>query len=410
MKKSIQVLVLIILPLISISQEQKFLFGADVGLNFAKFNNDSLSFRSKMQPMIGVFGNYKFSNNFFINLSSDYSIRSSFSHKPYLQVVNQYVDAGIKLQYEFYKSIYVNAGTMYSFLFDSKATYNNDGSAKFAIDNYSDEISVVLGMGIRLSRSVNFEFNYFVPTSKNIKTNFQLGIVIEFNNKKIPKPKTYNQIVNEAAIRQIKDLKQGVLLVRLHRNKKSIDAMRRVGKTKKAEKEELKKLLINESIVEGFKRNFDFCDFQFFYAENTEKVKNKDLKNIFLNDLLKVDSLINIDTTKPIFIAEFNFLDEDTAKYFSEITYRQDKNGKMTAIENYYASSSMSFQDLVIKNSNFIQLQRPFPYCTRGPNFIRKGTSDGQEIKIKGDKNPYSRRIFKMNNNLHRFYRFVVAH
>ena len=80
----------------------------------------------------------------------------------------------------------------------------------------------------------------------------------------------------------------------------------------------------------------------------------------------------------------------------------------MVAVENYYKSSSMSFQDLVIKDSTFLQLQNPFPYCTRGPNFMRKGHSNGKEVRINGYKNPFSRRIFKMNNNLYRFYRFAT--
>ncbi len=380
--------------------------GVDVGLNFTKFSSVSLDFSTKMQPAIGVFGNYKLINKLFVNLSADYSIRSSFSPKPYLKIVNQYVDLDLKLQYEFYKGVYFNAGAMYSYMLASKATHNNDGSDKFSINAYGSDISVVLGMGFRVSRAINFEFNYFIPTSSNIKTNFQIGVVVELNNKKIPKPITYTQIVNEESRKQIQELKNGILLVRLHKNQKSIDAMRRVGKDKKADKSELKQLKKNTNIVFGFVNNFDFCEYHFFYSENSANVKAKNYNEIFLSKDLKVDSAIVIDKNKPIFIAEFNFLDEDTTQYFSEITYRQNDEGKMIAVENYYSSSSMSFQDLVIKDSTYTQLQRPFPYCTRGPSFMRKGISDGKEIIIKGDKNPYSRRIYKMNNNLHRFYRF----
>ena len=406
MKKNIQILLIVLLPILGFSQERKFLFGTDIGLNFTKFNNDSLDFRTKLQPVIGFFGNYSITNNFFINLSADYSIRSSFSPKPYLKVVNRYVDIDLKFQYEFYRGVYFNVGSLYSYLINSQASYNSDGSDKFDINTYGSEVSVVVGMGFRLSRVINFEFNYLIPTSNNIKTNFQLGVSIELNNKKIPKPKTFTEIVNDESKRQIQDLKNGILLVRLHKNQKSIDAMKRVGKYKKAKKAELKQWKRNTDITLGFVNNFDFCEFYFFYGENTDNVKSENYKNIFLDKDLNIDSTIVIDKNKPIFIAEFNFLDEDTAKYFSEITYRQNDKGQMVAIENYYTGSSMSFQDLVIKDSTFMQLQRPFPYCTRGPNFMRKGTSDGEEIKIKGDKNPYSRRIYKMNNNLHRFYRF----
>ena len=381
--------------------------GLDLGLNFTKFNNDSLSLRSGMQPALGVFGNYKISDKLFANISGDYSIRSSFSPKPYLKIVNQYVDLDLKLQYEFYNDVYFNLGGLYSNLISSKKTYNSDGSEKQSIDTYSSQACVVVGMGFRLSRSINFEFNYFIPTSSEIKTNFQIGVSIELNNPKIKKPKTFTQIVNEESKRQILELKNAVLLVRLHKNQKSIDAMKRLGKTEKAEKAIAKQLLKNKTIIEGFNENFDFCEYKFFYAENTEKVKQKDFNGIFLNDSLKVDNNITIDKSKTIYIAEFNYLDDDTAKYFSEITYRQNEDGKMVAYENYYKSSSMSFEDLVIKDSTFMQLQSPFPYCTRGPNFMRRGSSDGKEIRIKGDKNPYNRRIFKMNNNLHRFYRFV---
>lgn len=166
------------------------------------------------------------------------------------------------------------------------------------------------------------------------------------------------------AKQQIQEMHTGVLLVRLKTRQKSIAALRSSGRDKKADKIERKQAKFNVDIVKGFKENFDFCPTYFFYSHHSQAVLDGEFDSVeFLNDSLQYDSTITINNTS-IYTAEFGLIEQDTAQYQNGYEYVPGEDG-LEKQTQYNGGANMSFEALIIKNDQFIQLRKPFPYYSR---------------------------------------------
>ncbi|MDD4149403.1 MAG: hypothetical protein PHE33_05185 [Bacteroidales bacterium] len=155
-----------------------------------------------------------------------------------------------------------------------------------------------------------------------------------------------------------------VLLVRLQTKERSLQVYRNAGRNKFADKEELKQKSLNQLIINAFRKNFNFCEVCFFYSDKSSYIKKGEFSEVrFLNDSLKEDSSIKPDFENyHYYIAEFKTV----------------------------ASETM-IQGLVIMNSEFKQLDKPFPYYAKNPFFASKSKFAFTTVK-------------RLNRNLHHFY------
>jgi hypothetical protein len=174
------------------------------------------------------------------------------------------------------------------------------------------------------------------------------------------------QQLKKISKQQINQLNKGVLLVRLKAKKKTILKLRKSGKDNLANKIEQQQAELNKKIVSAFRDNFEFCSTYFFFSEHSKSIKDKQFSNvIFLNDNLVPDSIIKFDYNANFFIAEF-------------VTLEQNDH------------ANMGFEALVIRNDQFVQLKRPFPYYAR--------TFGSLPIKQKLEK-----AVRRMNKKLYKF-------
>ncbi|PCJ23275.1 MAG: hypothetical protein COA97_11945 [Flavobacteriales bacterium] len=185
---------------------------------------------------------------------------------------------------------------------------------------------------------------------------------------------------------QVLQLHDGVLLVRLSTRKKSLAAMRKANKNKLADKTENKLRIKNQKIVNAFRVNFNFCPVYFFYSDYSKYVRNSQLDNVmFLNDSLQLDSTIKVSSNKYL-TAELGITEPDTKKYGSTTGF---ESGEKTT--TYYGGPEITVTGLIIKDEQFEQLRKPFPYYVREFSGL-----------------PFYRAIHKMvlimNNNLQKFY------
>ncbi|MBE9466688.1 MAG: hypothetical protein IMY72_00005 [Bacteroidetes bacterium] len=192
------------------------------------------------------------------------------------------------------------------------------------------------------------------------------------------------------SIKQINNLHNGVLLVRLKTKKMSISALKEIGKNELAHKVEIKQSNLNKEIISAFRDNFDFCPVFFFYSDYSQNIRDKQFdKVVFLNDNLLSDNISTFDN-RNFFTAEFGIIEQDTSKYY-ESYYYEKENSNYERHSKYYGGTNMGFGALIIKSNQFIQLRRPFPYYVR--------TFDSFPIKRKKSKV-----VRKMNQRLHKFY------
>jgi hypothetical protein len=173
----------------------------------------------------------------------------------------------------------------------------------------------------------------------------------------------------EKAKREIIDLREGTLLVRLHTDEAVISKMKQFHKDKER-KHKIKEIYErNLAQYKAFSTVYNFSEIVFFFGKDSEKVKGREFENIFLNEELKIDTSIKIDDSKPIFILDVGDV------YFEHMSGHQE--------------------GVVIMNSKFEQLQKPFPFYVRkrsGMAIIKRTDLDVALI---------------LDQNLTKFYRSV---
>ncbi len=200
----------------------------------------------------------------------------------------------------------------------------------------------------------------------------------------------------EIATQQIKDLKEGVLFVRLQTRQKSIDAMRKAGQNELADKKQAEQLELNKCIISAFRKEFVFCKVYFFYSDDSKNILDKNFTQIvFVNDSAIRDENIKIETPNKFFIAEFGTSSQDTASYYSHTAYEPDGNFSSGPVQVYYGGSNTGAHGLKIMSDSFVQLRKPFPYFVKSPFFKRKSFIPATTVE-------------KMNLNLFKFYESVV--
>jgi hypothetical protein len=173
-----------------------------------------------------------------------------------------------------------------------------------------------------------------------------------------------SQIDRMNSQRQIKELKESVLLVRLRTRQPLIDALLKSDRVAEAKKIELAQLIKNQEIITAFEKYFDFCPVYFFNSNYSDYVLNQQLDSVvFLNDTAGIDPGIKI-TSEIFYIAEITALEKDTAT-FKEAAYTAQTEDGLVRRTPSEGGGNSGFEALIFKSSAFYQLRRPFPYYSR---------------------------------------------
>lgn len=199
----------------------------------------------------------------------------------------------------------------------------------------------------------------------------------------------------------LKRLQEGTLLVRLKTEEKKIAALESIGKTALAERTRRLRREQNLRIVDAFQQHYTYSKVVFFFNTDSRKVLEHQWEGIFLDSNLERDPAIRIDTTKGYYIGEIDVLEADTTKH-AEMPY-WDPNRKKIEHTYYGSPSDFSRSALVIRDRNFIQLRRPFPYYVSCES---EQTSD-QVVRTvnRAFKPTVYQAVEKMNKKLHKKYR-----
>ncbi|NND94398.1 MAG: hypothetical protein HKN45_05990 [Flavobacteriales bacterium] len=183
---------------------------------------------------------------------------------------------------------------------------------------------------------------------------------------------------SQNAREHIKNLKEGVLLVRLHTKQKSIDALKASDRHTQAEQIEKKVREENLELVNAIKSSFSFCPVYFFYSHDSKFVAEGELEKVgFLNHKLEIDPSISLDSAN-YYTAEMGLIEQNTKRTVENIPTGQEDNPNYRHEPKYYGGSNMRFHAFIIKNDEFQQLERPFPYYSRTMNsfFLKKSTEE----------------------------------
>ena len=141
------------------------------------------------------------------------------------------------------------------------------------------------------------------------------------------------------AVKQIKELKKGVLLVRLHTN----DAV--TQKLKDLHRDKDRMIMMREiraenlNVYKALTTMYKFSEIQFFFSRDSDKIKARKYENVFLDSELEMDTSIVLNANLPIFILDVGDI--------------------------HFEHMSGHMEGVAILNEKFEQLADPFPYFVR---------------------------------------------
>jgi len=153
------------------------------------------------------------------------------------------------------------------------------------------------------------------------------------------------------ATQQIRDLKNGALVVRLKTNDKSIEAYTRSGRNELADKLMEENRIQNQKLMDAFIGFYDFSKVYFIYAKSTNALL-KNETGIFLNDKMEVDTSIKL-TEKYFFLAEYGSI---TANLLTDEYHYKSVN------HTEPSGTSASTNVIFISDTSLAQLREPFPF------------------------------------------------
>ncbi|HLN54243.1 MAG TPA: hypothetical protein VK212_11095 [Lentimicrobium sp.] len=331
----------------SIFKQNSFIYGFSGGVNFTNFIRPNLKLEPEAQPNFGLFQNIRLIEPIGIKLSESYTFRSSVGMMPFQHIRDKYIDLAIMPRLRLFQTIDIYGGVIGNFI-----------PPKKVYETIDSEFNFIFGAEIRLQQRLRLEASYQAHNEYSGTYTISCKLNYIINPKKVKRTR-YHAIVRKKLQNDLNSLNNGLLLVRLKTATNTINAYKSKGLNEAAEKLEMKRRDENLQIVKAFRENYHFSRVEFFFSSDSKKVEQGDFYGIFLNDSLVHDSSIKADTANIWYIAEVDFLESVTGKRW-ESSYNTDSTKPRKIY--YTTSSDFSRAAIVIRDKNFEQLRRPFPY------------------------------------------------
>lgn len=168
---------------------------------------------------------------------------------------------------------------------------------------------------------------------------------------------------------QIKELKQGAIIVRLPTNKSAIDKFRNIGNIEAAERKENETIALNKLYYRALAHHFKFCKVYFMYSSSTDSLLKGARQGLFLDSNLVRNDSIRLD------VAYYLFADKDVV-YNSSIGLVPESQASQ--VKEAGTPTKQCF--VVFKNKYGHQLKHPFPYFILFNSFFKGTGFDAEYI------------------------------
>lgn len=391
-------------------QTGEFIHGFSAGFNYTSLKIEDKKLNPAAGPFLGLYGNYYLDEKWSIAGAGLFSLKtSSYNAQTNIQQIG--FDLNLFSQYK-WDDLYFNAGFSLDLPINRRVksvnnnVSGNDRPERDAIVKIAPQLNLLVGMEIQIVDNWSLGGNFILPLQSANLRNFQLSVNYRINTNS-NQPQSERRIRKNITRKQINNLKDGALLVRLKTSEPKIAALKKMGFPEEAEDVRKQQKIENQSLIQAMKAYYDFSEVRFFFSYRSKDVRKRSFEGIFVNDSLQEDSSIVLHNSKHVFTAEFAKLEEDTAMYFSHYEWVSTGNFAMVRVPVYYGPGGNTFLALVVKDQHFRQLHRPFPYYSRA-SFIAKKQHPGHgffylPIQLFSPSS-YKECVGNLNNKLHRFY------
>jgi hypothetical protein len=175
----------------------------------------------------------------------------------------------------------------------------------------------------------------------------------------------------------IQNLKSGVLLVRLRTSEKAINSLEKAGNEQMAATLKRRQEAENKRLIAAFQQHFKFCPVYFFFSTHSENIKTGNYSGGFVNENLEPVAEPQI-TDRNYYVAEITDLEQ----------FRPEPDDP-----NASNNAEVSFKALVLRDNDFHQLNKPFPYFIKASQNIPPRKRSEPEM------------VVLLNDNLASFYK-----
>ncbi len=182
-----------------------------------------------------------------------------------------------------------------------------------------------------------------------------------FNQNKLLAQKGKKELANK----HIVQLKESAIIVVLNTGNNQIKAYIETNNTDRADKIKKENRRKQLELIQVFKKNFTFCKVYFIFNSDVQKAKAGNLNDVLLNDSLEYDIKLQI---------------KYSSIYFCRIG------------DIYFDTFGNAMDGLVLYDSSYSMLKKPFPYYLRRHYSLTCVHRDDDEL------------VFDFNNKLIKFY------
>lgn len=195
--------------------------------------------------------------------------------------------------------------------------------------------------------------------------------------KKLQRDKEISKAFAEKSIREITD---GVLLVRLNFRQKQIDYLTEHENLSGANQVKKKARNVNEKIATAFSEKFDFCTVYFFKMSDSKFIQNQQFDSVTFFDLSLKEVDSSLLQTENYLIGEFGRIKQDTTHYYSDEI--RDTSVEKSKSKTYYGGTKNGREAFIIMDRNFHQIQKPFPYFAGLQAILSEGVQYKKALEV----------------------------
>lgn len=337
---------------------------ATFGVVVSRFQSDSLPVDALSHFGIGFRTTAALSGNWYFRANGRFSTRGYNIPKISGKLRNRYVDAELNALREMLPGLYAEFGLAGHFLFDSEFRYRTPYTGfeqlSFTPDSWKSYIDGFIGLDIRMEERLALGARYYPSFTEKRQGSLlvQLSVSIDESFRT-----DVREVEKEYARDNIRDLRNGVLLVRIKHLERSVDALIKMGEPLRAEETRKKIEEQNKALIQAFNDEFKFCPVFFFNSEDSKEVIAGNVDGKIYN--FKGESVQLDFPYSKIYFADTGPLAADTSTHYYNYELVNEGNFSVKRVKRAYAGQAMGFGALVIKDENFRNLDRPLPYYVK---------------------------------------------
>jgi hypothetical protein len=352
------------------SMLSNFGYGPAGGITHSAFRGDSSGYTGIGMPYGGGFVELEFLPKAGLNAIFNYTVKGINRETPYERYRYTYISSELTGYYRVMDFLELEGGYRYGLEHASRMIIlngaNPSGVEKRDVAGFGSYGQWVAGASVRVGPATSVVFRYGIPSPTVPMTHIQAGIRYDLSRQIGGSQVAFKEQELTFARLQARQLREGVLLIRLRSMRSTIEALEEHGRHDEARATRIAAEKENREVIHAFSA-LTFCKVLFFYDYHSNMVRSGNLDSILMNEHLEVVHTDSLSRGK-IFIAEFGEYASPERSYHVKHDYQYLKDHNISPDSSAawitYGHRGLGIGGIVMMNQLFEPLLKPFPVFT----------------------------------------------